>query len=101
MCYSPAKQKCIYEWFPYVGVAGRDLKGMCGRGGQHNTASNTTRMQNGTINKIHGYFGTVNAITWCSSRMIRFTTTLLPFLDSELSTSQHPRFCLSHTCCWQ
>lgn len=81
---------------------------MCGRGDQHNTASNTTRMQNGTTNKIHGHFGTVNAITWCSSRMIGFTTSLLPFLDGELSTSKTPPLCLchssqlrSHACCWQ
>ena len=68
-------------------MAGRDQNGMCGSGGQHNTASNTTLIRNGTINEIHGHFGTVNAITWCSSRMIGFTTTLLPFLDGELSMS--------------
>ena len=59
---------------------------MCGSGGQHNTASNTTLTQNGTTDKIHGHCGTMNAITWHSSRMIGFMTALLPFLDGELST---------------
>ena len=67
----------------------------CVGGGQHNTGSNTTLLHNGTINIIHGYFGTVNAITLCGSRMIGFTATSVPFLQGELSASTTPQCSLA------